>query len=178
MKYSSGNSQHVGQPHYVEVYGAPFNVANFISTVDLPGSLNMILVEFTPANTIATNEQFVIEIPTVSIDGQSLFPEDLGVGYEDYDDLKFDLYESDISSMDCKVYTGDLQNHQPVKIVCSNFNTAITNSKLVKMGFWVRNPSTNYGMAIPVQLYSYDTYRARKDTWSMIEAGIKVLPTP
>ena len=79
--------------------------------------------------------------------------------------------------MECKVYTGDLSNHQPVKIICSNFNTAITTSHLVKMGFWVRNPNVNYGLAIPVQIYSWDTYRARKDTWSMIESAIKVLPT-
>ena len=137
----------------------------------------MILLEFTPYNTISrATEQFVIEIPTVSIDGESLFPEDLGLGYQDYDDLKFDLYESSISSMECKVYTGYALNHQPVKIVCGNFNTDILNSHLVKMGFWVRNPTTNYGMAIPVQIYSYDPYRDRKDTWSMIEAAIKVLP--
>lgn len=98
------------------------------------------------------------------------------MGYNDYDDLKFDLYESTISSMDCKVYTGDASNHQPVKIVCSNFNTAITNSKIVRMGFWTRNPSTTDALAIPVQIYSYDQYRARKDTWSMIEAGIRVIP--
>ena len=87
MKYSSGNSQQVGQAHFVEVYGAAFKVANFISTVDIPEALNMILLEFIPYNTISTNEQFVIEIPTISIDGQSLITGDLGMGYEDYDDL-------------------------------------------------------------------------------------------
>lgn len=111
LKYSSGNSQQVSQAHYVEVYGAAMNTAIFTSTVDISGALNMILVEITPYNTISTNEQFVIEIPTISIDGTSLFPEDLGMGYNDYDDLEFDLYESDISSMDCKVYTGDESNH-------------------------------------------------------------------
>ena len=55
MKYSSGNSQHVGQPIYPEIYGGAFNVAKFYSTVDIPGSLNMILLEFTPYNTISTN---------------------------------------------------------------------------------------------------------------------------
>ena len=70
MKYSSGNSQHVGKAHYVEVYGSAFPVAKFYSTVDIPGADNMILLEFTPYNTITrTTEQFVIEIPTMSIDG-------------------------------------------------------------------------------------------------------------
>lgn len=106
-----------------------------------------------------------------------MFQDDLGMGYSDYDDLKFDLFESSISSMDCKVYKGDSTNHQPVKIVCSNFNTDITSSMLNKIGFWVRNPSTNVGLAIPVQIYSYDTYRARKDCWSIVESAIRVLPT-
>ena len=167
----------MSKPHYIEVYGPNFSVLNFISTIDIPDEPNMILVEFTPANTISTTEQFIIEIPTVSVDGTTLFQNDLGVGYQDYDDLVFDLYESQISSMSCKVYRGDSTNHQPVKIVCSSFNTAITSSMLVKMGFWVRNPSTSVGLAIPIQVYSYDTLRARKDCWSMIEAGIRVLPT-
>ena len=122
VDYSNSISTHVSQPHYVEVYGPDFNLLNFVSTVSNPEELNMILVELKPSNTIDTNEQLVIEIPTVALDGTELFPEDLGVGYEDYDELEFDLYESDISSMSCKVYTGDKTNNQPVKIVCSNFN--------------------------------------------------------
>ena len=177
VDYSNSISTHVSQPHYVEVYGPDFNLLNFVSTVSNPEELNMILVELKPSNTIDTNEQLVIEIPTVALDGTELFPEDLGVGYEDYDELEFDLYESDISSMSCKVYTGDKTNNQPVKIVCSNFNVQITTSRTLKFGFWVRNPSTLIGLAIPVQVYSYDAYRARKDCWTMLEAGINVIPT-
>ena len=69
MKYSSGNSQQVNTALFVEVYGTALKVANLVSTVDIPDALNMILLEFIPYNTISTNEQFVIEIPTVSIDG-------------------------------------------------------------------------------------------------------------
>lgn len=177
MKYSSGNNQEVSGALYVEVYGPAFRVANLISTVNIPSTPNLLLLEFIPANTIATTEQFVIEIPTVSVDGSPLFPADLGMGYEDYDDLIFDLYESAISSMDCKVYIGNVDTLEPIKIVCSNFNTQITTSTLVKMGFWTVNPSSAVGLAIPVQIYSFDTYRARKDTWSIIEAGIRVIPT-
>ena len=97
--------------------------------------------------------------------------------YEDYDDLEFDLYESTVSSMDCKVYTGDNQNHKPAKIVCSNFNAQITTASTLKFGFWVKNPATIVGLAVPVFVYSYDTYQARKDCWSLIEAGIRVIPT-
>lgn len=97
-----------------------------------------------------------------------MFPVDLGMGYADYDDLIFDIYESDISSMQCKVYCGDKTNSQPVRIVCSNFNVAVTNSMTVKMGFWVKNPATTKGLAIPVQVYSFDTLTARKDCWSIL----------
>ena len=100
------------------------------------------------------------------------------MGYDDYDDLEFDLFEcTGITSMECKVYTGDNQNNQPVKIVCSNFNAQLTTSTILKMGFWVKNPSTDKGLAIPIQIYSFDTNNAKKDCWSMIEAGIKILPT-
>ena len=45
----------------------------------------MILVELRPSNTIETNEQLIIEIPTIALDGTELFPENLGLGYQDYD---------------------------------------------------------------------------------------------
>lgn len=50
------------------------------------------MVIFTPSSNIATNQQFVIEIPTISTDGSNQFPVDLGMGYEDYDDLIFDIF--------------------------------------------------------------------------------------
>lgn len=74
----------------------------------------------------------------------------MGVGYKDYDDLIFDLYESSIASMTCKVYTGDKTNNQPVKIVCSSFSSTPGTSTTIKMGFWVKNPSTTVGLAIPI----------------------------
>lgn len=90
------------------------------------------------------------------------------MGYKDYDDLVFDLYESSLTSMTCKVYTGDKSNHQPVKIVCANFNTNPTTSSTIKFGFWVKNPATTLGLAIPVQVYAFDPVKARKSAWSMI----------
>lgn len=79
--------------------------------------------------------------------------------------------------MACKVYTGDKSNHQPVKIVCSSFSSAPTTSTTIKMGFWVKNPTTTVGLAIPVEVYAFNPYSAKKLSWSFIEAAIKVLPT-
>ena len=36
IKYSSGNTQQVSQPHFVEVYGPSFNTLELISTVNIP----------------------------------------------------------------------------------------------------------------------------------------------
>ena len=65
-----------------------------------------------------------------------------------------------------------------MKIICSNFNTAITSAMTVKMGFWVVNPSTTKGLSIPVQVYILDQPTQVKVIWSMVEAGIRLLPTP
>lgn len=58
----------------------------------MPGDNNFIMVVFTPSSNIATNQQFIIEIPTISIEGNAQFPADLGMGYKDYDDLVFDIW--------------------------------------------------------------------------------------
>jgi hypothetical protein len=112
----------------------------------------------------------------VAIDGTALFPADLGMGYKAYDKLVFDLFESGISSMDCRVYPGNVADKQPTKIVCSGFSGTISTSTTVKFGFWVVNPQTSVGMSIPVQIYAYDQPTARKFVWSIQEAGIRVLP--
>lgn len=100
------------------------------------------------------------------------------MGYKAGDSLVFDLFESQIASMTCNVYPGtaSASYKQPTKIVCSNFATTLATTTLLKFGFWVVNPSTNVGMAIPVQVYAYDQPTARKFVWSMVEAGIRVLP--
>jgi hypothetical protein len=101
------------------------------------------------------------------------------MGYRNYDDLIFDFFESSsISSMTCKVYSGDVYTSRPVKIICSNFDVLITSGMTVKMGFWVVNPSTTKGLAIPAQVYILDQPSQSKVIWSMVEAGIRLLPTP
>jgi hypothetical protein len=122
-----------------------------------------------PSTGIATNQQIVIEIPTVALDGTTyLFPFDLGMGYQAGDSLVFDIFESTISSMSCNVYPGDPTQQYPIKIVCSNFNVALNSASLIKFGFWVVNPSTAVGMSIPVQVYAYDQPSASKFIWSIL----------
>jgi hypothetical protein len=78
--------------------------------------------------------------------------------------------------MDCRVYPGSVNDVQPTKIICSSFSATITTSMTIKIGFWVVNPQTTVGMSIPVQIYAYDQPSARKYVWSILEAGIRVLP--
>ena len=87
VKYSSSNSQQVSSARYISVEGTEFKVHNVISTIDIPGALNFIIIEATPGETMYSYHKFMLEIPTVSIDGTSLFPGDLGMGYKDYDEL-------------------------------------------------------------------------------------------
>ena len=177
MKYSSSNSQQVSSARYISVEGTHFLVYNVISTVDIPGALNFVIIEATPGETMYSYHQLVLEIPTISIDGTSLFPGDLGMGYKDYDELEFDLFESSVSSMSCKVYTGDASINQPIKIVCSNFNMDIQTSHIVRFGFWVRNPTTTKSLAIPVMFGNYRIDYDRNRCWDIVEAGIRVIPT-
>lgn len=126
-----------------------------MSTVSIPGESNLLLFEIVPSATITNNyDRIVVEIPTVSNDGVNLFDEDMGMGYRNYDDLVFDLYDSSITSMKCKFYIGDRLTGQPIKIVCNQFSlSSITISHVIRFGFWTKNPTTTQSLAIPVQVY-------------------------
>lgn len=76
------------------------------------------------------------------------------MGYRNYDDLVFDIYDSSISSMKCKFYIGDKSNNQPVRILCNQFSLSpLTNSHYIRFGFWVKNPLVTIGLAVPIQVY-------------------------
>lgn len=176
INYCDGCSNNKAQAQYIEVYGPNWNTLFFNSTITIPGENNFIIIILTPPSNINTNQQLVIEIPTVALDGTVLFPADLGMGYKPYDNLVFDLFESDISSMTCKVYPGDSNYNQPTKIVCSSFSATLTSAMTIKFGFWVVNPSSSVSMGIPIQVYAYDQPSATKFIWSIVEGGIRVLP--
>ena len=63
-----------------------------------------------------------------------------------------------------------------VRVVCSNFNVAITSSRTLKFGFWTVNPSSTTGLAIPVEIYAYNQVTDRKFVYTILEAGIRILP--
>lgn len=79
--------------------------------------------------------------------------------------------------MSCKVYTGDASLRKPVRIVCSNFNTDLSTSMILRMGFWTRNPQTDVSLAIPVELSNYRMDNDRNRNYDIIEGAIRVIPT-
>jgi hypothetical protein len=158
----------VSNSFHIEVYGSSWTMLNFYSTVTLPGEKNLIMVELTPSTTINSNQQVIIEIPTVAIDGTSLFDEDLGMGYIDYSDLVFDIYDGTITSMTCKVYPGQRIANLPVKIICSSFSGNIGTSSTLKFGFWITNPTVTRSLAVPVQVYSFDQNTVTKSNWNIL----------
>lgn len=90
----------------------------------------------------------------MSNEGIDYFDIDLGMGYRNYDNLVFDLYDSSVTSMTCKFYIGDKINNQPAKIVCNQYNLgSILTTQSIKFGFWVKNPTTTIGLAVPIQVY-------------------------
>lgn len=92
VNYYTSSPYDKNQAYYIDVYGPNFNSLFFNSTVTIPQENNFIMVIFTPSTTIATNQQLIVEIPTVALDGSTLFPIDLGMGYSNYDNLVFDIF--------------------------------------------------------------------------------------
>ena len=92
LSYNASSAVKRSQAEYIDVYGPNFSTLYFNSTVTIPGENNFIIVIFKPSVNIAVDQQFVIEIPTLSLDGQQLFSPDLGMGYKNYDSLIYDIF--------------------------------------------------------------------------------------
>jgi len=56
---------------YFEVYGEPWSVCKFRSTIPWSGEWNLIDVTLKPASPIATDDHIVLEFPTRGIDSFS-----------------------------------------------------------------------------------------------------------
>lgn len=83
----------------------------------------MLWIKLTPTTEIAINDQLVIEIPTKSSSGTSVFTDDLGTGINDGDQILYDILEGDFITgfMICRLFHGDQTYGKPVKIVCGDF---------------------------------------------------------
>ena len=89
-----------------------------------------------------------------------LFENDFGLGYWDYRDFPIDIFDSGSfknNFMKCKFYTGDRVNNKPIRVVCGNFQSQITNSDNLRFALKIKNPSSfSIGsVSIPLLVYSY-----------------------
>jgi hypothetical protein len=162
---------------YIEVYGPEFNNLKVTSFVTLPGEWNLIWVELEPTTTIALTHQLVIEIPTKGIDGTLLFANDLGTALNNYDLVKTDmLYGLSNPFMTCKLFQGDQTNGKNVRIVCGNFNSAVSIGTFIRFAFKIQNPSIalNTQKSIPVIVYTQDINNLYKTHYVLVENAILV----
>jgi hypothetical protein len=108
---------------YMEVYGAPFTTLSVTSFVTIVNNENLIWVKLTPTTTITTTDQIVIEVPTKSSAGTSLFADDLGLGINDGGDMTIDIIGGDFTNtfMKCRLFHGDQSNSKVARIICANF---------------------------------------------------------
>ena len=108
---------------YLETYGTKFSYISVTAMVTCPSHKNLIWIKLSPATTIQTTQQLVIEVPTTAAAGQSLFANDLGSGLSDGEDMPHDILDNDFSQgfMKCRLFHGDHTNHKPARIVCAEF---------------------------------------------------------
>lgn len=137
----------------------------------------MVWVKFAPTTTIAITDSLIIEIPTKSTAGMTLFADDLGLSIADGASLPIDVISltglTDATKfMTCKLFHGDQGNGKSVRIVCGGFTTTITSAKVLHFGFKVMNPTVTPQASIPFFIYSLDTNLMKKTNFNMVENAV------
>jgi hypothetical protein len=105
------------------VYGTSFKTLQVISFSTIPSGENMIWVKLTPNTQILQTEQIILEFPTKSTAGLTLFDKDLGTGLGDGADIKMDVIGGTFSNtfMKCRLFWGDPNFAKSTKVVCGRF---------------------------------------------------------
>jgi hypothetical protein len=155
---------------YLEVYGTKFALLQATAFCTCPANRNIIWLRITPTTTILTTQQLVIEVPTVSANGNLLFANDLGTGVDDGASIPYDTMNSVFSQtfMTCRLFHGDRANSKPGRIVCGQFTSTITSSQILWFAISLGNPNSFSGnqVSIPFFVYSQEqgtTYRTNFD---------------
>jgi hypothetical protein len=161
---------------YLEVYGTKFTYLQATAFCTYPGLKNIIWLKITPTTTIQSTQQLVIEVPTVSANGATLFANDLGTGVSDGQSIPYDNLGTSFSQtfMTCRLFYGDQANNKPGKIVCGQFTSTITSSQVLFFAFTVGNPSTFSGnqVSIPFFIYSQEQGTTYRSNFDVIENAV------
>ena len=124
-------------------------------------------------------------MPTLSSDGTvTLFDDNLGLNeYDDGDSVAVDIFDSapfDNTLMNCRIYHGDQSRGTPVKLVCGDLQSSITNAQTLRFSFGLINPpkrtpsTTPSQISIPLIIYSFDPYYFRKTNFNLVNAAVIV----
>lgn len=162
---------------YIDCYGAPFASLEVKSTSTKLGTYNILLFSVTPSTAIA--KQLVIEVPVVSLDNNTLFAPDLGLGLSNYEDIPFDVYDSGTKNnnfMKCRFMQGDVTLHQNARIVCSDFASSLLPSDTLRFAIRIKNPTSisTTSASIPLFIYSFNPSTGSKDNYATYENAIQL----
>jgi hypothetical protein len=122
-----------------------------------------------PTTTIGLNDQIVIEIPTKSIDGTSLFANDLGLTFNNNQWIPIDILSGQINTfMTCSLFHGDQTNGKNTKIICGGFTSSIVLGTTLTFAFKVKNPLITVQASIPFIIYSQDISNMIKTNYMLV----------
>ncbi|KAL4456555.1 hypothetical protein ABPG74_000662 [Tetrahymena malaccensis] len=172
-------TQKIFHTEFVEVYGQKFTTLSFFSTNNGVGLNNLIYIQFKPAVQIGTTDQLIIEFNTQSLDSINLFASDLGLGMLSYTQLNADFFQGNTAgSCSCRLYNGYQASGVAARVVCTQFNSAISTSTVATIFFQITNPSSvPEDTYIPIFVYSISqtvTGEYKKDNWQIVEQQFNI----
>ncbi|EGR31412.1 hypothetical protein IMG5_110280 [Ichthyophthirius multifiliis] len=156
---------------YIEIYPEEFTLLELISTNNLSGQSNLLIFTFTPKVKIAVDYDYlIIELNTKSLDGTSVFDDDLGLSsYENLNKIPADVQGKANLIATCRISRGLSANNIASKIICF-FNADISTSDRIMLFLHVQNPNILlYQMYIPVIVYTQTKGKLPKTNWSILE---------
>lgn len=144
----------------------------------------MIWVEFVPTTMITTDHQIVLEFPTLSCNGTTMFDNNLGLNdYKDGEEVPVDVFDSpplDNNYMKCRIYFGDFTRAVPARVVCGFLAANLLAPSYLRFAFGFVNPPRITAPSIPSQIslplivYSYDPFYFEKTNFNLVNAAVLV----
>ena len=132
---------------YMEVYGTKFTYISCQQFCSIPSGKNLLWLKITPTVTIETTQQIIIEVPTKSSAGATLFADDLGTGNSDGAVFTIDIMAAPFAQefMSCRLFHGDRAYYKPARIVCGGLTGTVTSGQTLWFAMVVFNPGMPSG---------------------------------
>lgn len=137
-----------------------------------------------PTITITTEDQIILEFPTLSSNGTTMFDNNLGLnGYQDGDEVPVDVFDSaplTNAYMKCRIYFGDQTRAVPARVVCGFLTSNLVTGSYLRFAFGFVNPpritapSIPSQLSLPILVYSYNPYYFEKTNFNLVNTEIFV----